>query len=94
LGNPNNGLDASEPFAYLNFFATNTSELFNKIVIHNNNVFSGFESDNHSIVEGLLSTPYPGQEVSSIPEPTTIIIWSLLGGLAITVSWWRQKRLA
>jgi hypothetical protein len=27
----------------------------------------------------------------SIPEPTTLIIWALLGGLAITVDWWRRR---
>jgi hypothetical protein len=32
-----------------------------------------------------------GTEVTVIPEPTTIIIWSLLGGLVITVGWRRRK---
>jgi hypothetical protein len=25
------------------------------------------------------------------PEPSTLIIWSLLGGLGITVGWWRRR---
>jgi hypothetical protein len=29
--------------------------------------------------------------LGSIPEPTTVIIWSLLGIGAITVGWWRRK---
>jgi len=29
-----------------------------------------------------------------IPEPSTLIIWSLLATLGITVTWWRQKRRA
>ncbi len=28
---------------------------------------------------------------NAIPEPSTVIIWSLLGTLAITVSWWRRN---
>jgi hypothetical protein len=31
---------------------------------------------------------------SSTPEPSTIIIWSLLGGLGIAIGWWRRKRAA
>jgi hypothetical protein len=31
---------------------------------------------------------------TSVPEPTTLIIWSLLGALAITVGRWRQRRAA
>ena len=27
-----------------------------------------------------------------IPEPSTLIIWSLLGTLGITVGWWRRRR--
>jgi hypothetical protein len=29
---------------------------------------------------------------SAIPEPSTLVIWSLLGTLGITVGWWRRKR--
>ncbi len=27
-----------------------------------------------------------------VPEPSTLIIWSLLGALGITVGWWRKRR--
>jgi hypothetical protein len=30
----------------------------------------------------------------TIPEPSTIIVWSLLGGLGITLGWWRRKKAA
>ena len=29
-----------------------------------------------------------------IPEPSTFIIWSLLGALTITIGWWRRRRAA
>ena len=29
---------------------------------------------------------------AGVPEPSTLIIWSLLGGLAFTVGWWRRRR--
>ena len=30
--------------------------------------------------------------VEPIPEPSTFIIWSLLGALGITIAWWRRRR--
>jgi len=35
--------------------------------------------------------PSPNTE-SIIPEPSTFIIWSLLGALTLTVGWWRRRR--
>ena len=35
-----------------------------------------------------------GYLLTVIPEPSTFIIWSLLGALGITVGWWRRKRAA
>lgn len=29
-----------------------------------------------------------------VPEPSTLIIWSLLGGLGIAVGWWRRRKSA
>ena len=37
----------------------------------------------------LHVTEYP-----TVPEPTTLIIWSLLGGLGIGLGWWRRRRKA
>ena len=34
------------------------------------------------------------QPLGGIPEPSTLIIWSLLGGLAVTVGWWRKRKAA
>jgi hypothetical protein len=31
---------------------------------------------------------------ATIPEPSTLIIWSLLGSLAIGLGWWRQRKVA
>ena len=33
-------------------------------------------------------------QVTMTPEPTTIIIWSLLGTLALIHSWWRRRKAA
>jgi formylglycine-generating enzyme required for sulfatase activity len=46
---------------------------------------------NHPDIGFRVGSAY---EPSAIPEPTTLIIWSLLGGLALTVGWWRRKRTA
>jgi hypothetical protein len=32
------------------------------------------------------------QAVAIIPEPSTLLIWSLLAGLGIGVGWWRRRR--
>jgi hypothetical protein len=33
-------------------------------------------------------------QYSAIPEPSTLVIWSLLGALGLTVGWWRRRRKA
>jgi hypothetical protein len=33
-------------------------------------------------------------EVGVIPEPSTLIVWSLLGALGIGLAWWRRRRAA
>jgi len=40
----------------------------------------------------LTLTPTDGQG-SVVPEPSTIIIWSLLGTLAVTVGYWRRRKV-
>jgi hypothetical protein len=30
----------------------------------------------------------------SVPEPATIIVWSLLAALGITIGWWRRRKAA
>lgn len=31
-------------------------------------------------------------QAQHIPEPSTLLIWSLLGGLAVALGWWRRRR--
>ena len=33
-------------------------------------------------------------DASVIPEPSTLVIWSLLGGIGITVGRWRRRKAA
>jgi hypothetical protein len=42
----------------------------------------------------IASVDYEGDRGSGTPEPTAIVIWSLLGVLAITARSWRQNRTA
>jgi probable HAF family extracellular repeat protein len=44
----------------------------------------GFGTNPDGDVHGFLLNP--------VPEPSTLIIWSLLGALGIGVGWWRRKR--
>ena len=51
---------------------------------------------NWSIAEGGGTVTWGDVEATGtvIPEPATIIIWSLLGGLGIGFGYWRRKRAA
>ena len=42
----------------------------------------------------LVFTMIAGSNSSATPEPSTFIIWSLLGGLAVAVGWWRRRHAA
>lgn len=57
-GNPNNGQNTAEPYAYLNFNATNGT-VFDKVVFRNV-LGTGFETDNHSVRTEPVGVPEPG----------------------------------
>ncbi len=44
------------------------------------------------------NVPYQGDLLqmsgSNIPEPATLVIWSLLGALAAGIGWWRRRKAA
>jgi hypothetical protein len=72
FGNPENGQDSGEPFAYLMFFGNGLQ--FNQVVFDNSGTTgTGFESDNHSIYSGALTVPGTSVFVQQIatPEPAT-----------------------
>jgi len=59
------------------------------------NVVETINADGLSQINGISDTftesvPIP----PAVPEPSTIIVWSLLGGLGLTVGWLRRKRAA
>ncbi len=72
FGNPNNGGDTGEPFAYMNFNGV-SGTTFTSVVFSNNGTTStGFESDNWSI--------------NAVPEPSSLVLSStaaLIVGLAL-----------
>lgn len=78
LGNPDTGQDATEPFAYLDFFANGTT--FNKIVLDNSGLtVSGFETDNYTVYGGVTTAPGGDVFIVSVPEPSQYAV--MLGGL-------------
>jgi hypothetical protein len=95
-GNPNSpflGYDPSEKFAFVNFFASTSSDKFNKIVLTN---IPGkgtiFESDNHAF-STTLQAPSHGttlQSLSSVPEPSTLV--SSLIAVLLVPGYWLLKR--
>jgi len=70
------GADGGEPFAFLNFFATNGTT-FNKIVF-SDSAGTGFESTNWTIAETYTST-----SGKSIPESSTTVGLLMIAGLGL-----------
>lgn len=72
-GNPNNGLDAAEKFAYLNFTATGSDSIKKVVFANSGSLSSGFEMDNFSITTESITPPG-----TVVPEPSTYIAGALL----------------
>jgi len=96
-GNPNpgtfHGQDASEPFAFINFFATPGTAWSS--VVFRNSTSSGFEGDNYAsrvaVYDSTVDGAMPGivleaingkQEVSLVPEPNATFAMILVGSLS------------
>jgi hypothetical protein len=73
-GNPNNGKDTGEQFAFLNFFYE--GGYFDKVVFTETSS-AGFESDNHTVA--YLNPPVPSGTVigDDAPEPGSIALVTL-----------------
>jgi hypothetical protein len=76
FGNPNNGANSSEPYAFVSIYAT-AGTVYDQVVFGNGNGLTGFESDNHTLFSGPL-TP-TGTEVfvstiTPIPEANATVL--------------------
>jgi hypothetical protein len=60
FGNPNNGGDSGEPFAYMNFNSVGDNTFTSVVFSNNNTTGTGFESDNWSI--------------NAVPEPSSLVL--------------------
>lgn len=78
-GNPNNGLNTGEKYAYLNFFGT-AGTSFDTIVFTNTNQ-TGFESDNHSI-----------HAVNAVPEPSALLMGGAASIIGLAVARRRGRK--
>ena len=96
-GNPNNGRDGGEPFAYVNVFADDTA--FNKVVFDNSGTTStGFETDNQSAYWGavqpagasMLVKKAPAVAITLTPEPASVAL-SGMGVLSFALLLRRRK---
>ena len=89
-GNPNTqflGQNPSEPYVFVNFYSTDASNLFDKIVFTNiypNSLGSQFETDNHTFSTTI-------QPPSAVPEPSSFALLGL-GGFGMAISAYRRYR--
>lgn len=72
-GNPNNGANTGEKYAYLNFTATGTDSIKKVVFGNNGSVGTGYEMDNFSITDQSITPPG-----TVVPEPSTYIAGALL----------------
>ena len=78
FGNPNNGKNTGEPYAFINFYAnpSNPALTFNRIVLSNLGSGTGFESDNHTIatsyvdISGMDINPATPTDLGANPGTT------------------------
>ena len=48
----------------------------------------------NDIEASAVGVVFDSPDVSSTPEPSTLVVWSLLGALGITIGWWRRRKRA
>ena len=70
------GQNASEPYAYISIYAQG-STVFDEVRFDNGSGSTGFESDNHSLFNGILTPDGTSVFVTTIPEPTTVVLVGL-----------------
>jgi len=85
-GNPNNGQNQGEKYAFFNFYATEGTT-FNQVMFYNDGASTGFETDNHTILKP--SDPISATEETQTPEPATM---ALVGAAIIAIGYKRRRR--
>jgi hypothetical protein len=72
---------------FLNLYTETISTGFQPGV--NSLTFSVYDMDSW---DGLFISQISGEATPTVPEPATIIVWSLLGGCGIALGWlWNRK---
>jgi hypothetical protein len=80
FGNPNNGGDAGEPFAYLNFNGSLGTTFTSVVFSNSDSTGTGFESDNWS--------------VHAVPEPSSLVLCGTSAAIVGLGLWRRRRKVA
>ncbi len=57
-------------------------------------LFNGEGVDTEGHTYKYAGVTFASDPFGSVPEPATIVIWSLLGAIAVTFGWRRRKQAA
>lgn len=82
FGNPNTGVNETEPYVFLNFTSSDLNSRFDRVVFRNISTITGFESDNHSTFDDIPDDP-------EVPEPSTYAM--MASGLAGLIFFARRR---
>jgi len=63
----------------------------NTLADSENTYVHGFASTNHSTLEGPQLSSLSNTKLGQVPEPASLVVWSLLAGLALAVGWRRRR---
>lgn len=83
FGNPNTGENGAEPYVYLNFTSSDLSSRFDRVVFRQLAGGGGFETDNHSVFDQLITPP-------GVPEPSSWLF--AISGISGFVLLFRRPR--
>ena len=62
---------------------------------NSSNSYGSQEREIRNVVVSFGGVTYTGEFANAtVPEPATLVIWSLLGSVGVSIGWWRRRKAA